>query len=60
MIKRGHYILQLQMDGEWHGLQAFTNVERAETNLMAARSEDPEGEYRLDDRSYEIPDPYEA
>lgn len=55
MITVTHLILQVNENGTWHGLQSFGDAERAEANLVAARAEDPEAEYRLDDRSYETP-----
>jgi hypothetical protein len=60
MIKRPHFILQLNVDDKWHALQTFDDAERAATALADARAEDTDEDYRIDDRSYEIPDPFEA
>lgn len=53
MSTQTYLILQVKEDDQWVGLQGFVDRERAARNLEAARSEDPDMEYRLDDRSYE-------
>jgi hypothetical protein len=56
VIKRTHIVLQSNADGEWRAVDNFTDAEAAARCLAQMPDEDPWNEYRLQDRSYEIPD----